>query len=701
MSDILLEGCPSKPLSAYLKSLGVLRLVAEQKDSSIRGAWRDGCFVLSGPMTKDELRSFFLDSYEPTPLVSPWNGGSGFYPGDKNGAVDALEQSTLSRLARYREVIAAIRRWPEFQELASLPPDKAKKRHEKILEKSKTVILNRCRAVLPECCLPWLDAVFSLRSDKPSFAPLLGTGGNDGNMEYINNFMQHVAELFLHTPAELQSAWLDAALFGVSVQNLPPSAVGQFDPGNAGGRNQNMGVYHNKTRYNPWDFLFLMEGTLLFAGALVRRSPEDPAQASFPFSVNSSLSAGFTSSSLKDKGRGEIWLPLWSHPASVRELRHLLGEGRASLNRMQVRDGLDFARAVSTLGVDRGIEAFERYNFLERRGQSYVAMPSGRVSVTYRPEVTLLDPVVRSLRIRFTGKENDIPAALLSARRRLSRAIFDCTRNPDARHFQMVSRELAHLDALPGLPKMLASPCAPLPAAWIDACDDGSPEVRLAAAVASLRQEGKLGAFRAHLAPVDPSAMQRWGAAPNHYLPWRGSLLDGLGKILLRRLILAQKYGVSPLKASLELDPADLTFLLEGRIDMALFNDLLRAFSLVRFSRNSPESWKRPVQQKRLPYALGLLKLLYSAIPSDAGLDAAKLHPETRIVMLLQAGRMEEACSLASQRIRAAGGGGLYLPSSFAESVRPLNSQAVLACLFVPVNTRKLLQHVRSQLQKT
>lgn len=695
MSDILLEGCPSRPLSAYLKSLGVLRLVGEQMDSGVCGSWHDGCFVLSGSLSREELRRFFLEKYEPSPLVTPWNGGSGFYPGDNMSGILPLEQSTLPRLARYREVIAAVRHWPEFQELASLPLDKTKKRREEIRKENKNIFLRRCRAVLPECCLPWLDAAFSLRSDKAFFAPLLGTGGNEGRLEYANNFMQHVVGLFLHAAEDLQSAWLDAALFGVPVQNLPSSAVGQFDPGNAGGCNQSMGVYNDKTRCNPWDFLLMMEGTLLFAGTLVRRSPEDPAQASFPFSV-SSLAAGFASSSLKDKGRGEIWLPLWSHPASLRELRHLFGEGRASLNRMQVQNGLDFARAVSTLGVDRGVEAFERYSFLERRGQSYVAMPSGRVCVTYRPEVTLLDPVVRSLRLHFNGKESDAPASLISARRRLSSAIFACTRNPDARHFQMVSRELAHLDALPGLPKMLVSPCFSLPAAWIDACDDGGPEVRLAAAMASLQQEGKLGAFRAHLAPVEPSDIQRWSETSDHYLPWRGSLLDGLGKILLRRLTLAKKYGVAPLKAGLELDPADLMFLLEGRLDMALFGDLLRAFSLVRFSRNFPERWKQPVQQKKLPYAFGMLKLLYSTIPPDAGLDASKLRPENRIVMLLQAGRMEEACSVASQRIRAAGSGGLYLPSSFTESVCVLDARAVPACLLVPVNTRKLLRHIRA-----
>lgn len=39
MPDILLEGCASRPLAAYLKALGILRLVGEQADANARGAW--------------------------------------------------------------------------------------------------------------------------------------------------------------------------------------------------------------------------------------------------------------------------------------------------------------------------------------------------------------------------------------------------------------------------------------------------------------------------------------------------------------------------------------------------------------------------------------------------------------------------------------------------------------------------------------
>lgn len=691
MPDILLEGCASRPLAAYLKALGILRLVGEQADANARGAWQNGAFLLSSSLDRQALCDFFMETWQPTPLVTPWNGGSGFYPGDNREGIDALAQSTSPRLAAYREVIARIRNWPELKRLASLPPKEGEKERKAVRTKYKQLFLQRCRAELPDACLPWLDATCIVGGGDPVFSPLLGTGGNEGRLEYCSNFMRHVAQIFACQP-EKSRAWLEGALFGLPVNGLPKSAAGQFDPGRAGGCNQCMGASLEDPPTNSWDFLLLFEGTLLFAGSLTRRAPEDPNDVCFPFCVEGSA-AGFASSSLTDKGRGEIWMPLWSRTASLREVRRLLGEGRASLGRRQARNGLDFARAIASLGVDRGIDGFERYSFLERRGQSYVALPSGSLSVHYQPQVALLDPVARWVQQPCRKKRE--PASLASARRHLATALFACTRTPDAPRFVAVSRALALMDALPGLPGLLAAPCTPLSPDWISACDDGGPEVRLAAALASLRGSGKLGPFRAHLSPVTPHALYRWEDTSDHHVPWRGETLEGLGRMFLRRLVLAQRYGEDPLRADLRLSPADLLPLLDGRLDVELLRDLLRAFSLVGRPQRLPEAWCTPLRQARLPHAVALLKLLYTPLPQDAGLDRERLRPEQRILRLVQAGRLAEACALAAQRLRIAGGGGLYLPTSFAESVRALSPAAVLACLAVPVDGRALLHQLR------
>ncbi len=75
----ILKGCSPAPLANYLKALGILRLVGEQADPQARGWWDGEHFRLLTKLSKEELETFFLERYEPTPLLSPWNKGSGFY----------------------------------------------------------------------------------------------------------------------------------------------------------------------------------------------------------------------------------------------------------------------------------------------------------------------------------------------------------------------------------------------------------------------------------------------------------------------------------------------------------------------------------------------------------------------------------------------------------------------------------------------
>jgi CRISPR-associated protein Csx17 len=107
-----LKGCTPVPLAGYLKAVGILRLVAEQADADASGFWRDERFVLCTRLTKEELVRLFVCQYQPTPVVAPWNGGSGFWPEDnqkhpKDQSPDliAIRSSGDSRLSSYRAAI--------------------------------------------------------------------------------------------------------------------------------------------------------------------------------------------------------------------------------------------------------------------------------------------------------------------------------------------------------------------------------------------------------------------------------------------------------------------------------------------------------------------------------------------------------------------------------------------------------------------
>lgn len=135
MPTITLHGCAPIPLAHYLKALGILRLVSESEagDSNATGCWKNDAFDVTSKFDRDGLVEFFQHDYKPTPILSPWNGGSGFYfqeeklnekdpltgkkkktgirnqPTEATRVVEALASSTDTRFADYRSAISLTR----------------------------------------------------------------------------------------------------------------------------------------------------------------------------------------------------------------------------------------------------------------------------------------------------------------------------------------------------------------------------------------------------------------------------------------------------------------------------------------------------------------------------------------------------------------------------------------------------------------
>jgi CRISPR-associated protein Csx17 len=167
MNEIVLEGCRPIPLAAYLEALGVLRLTAEQADPTVRAWWEGDRFRLRTVLNRDELVRFLLYDYRPTPIIAPWNGGSGFYPKDAKDGISALHASTLTRFAAYREAIDLGKRLIRERKLNERPADQA-----------KGELIAALRAEASVELVGWIDAAIALTLDRTAFPPLLGTGGN-------------------------------------------------------------------------------------------------------------------------------------------------------------------------------------------------------------------------------------------------------------------------------------------------------------------------------------------------------------------------------------------------------------------------------------------------------------------------------------------------------------------------------------------
>lgn len=318
--DLNLRACEPDPLLSYLKAGGVLRLVGEQADREARGYWEEGIFRLRSCLDAGRLVQFFLEDYHPTPIVSPWNGRSGFYEKGQPTAVKAVKtiaNSTSVRLEPYRQAISACHAVLRHLGVRKKPEPSEKLR-----------LLAACRARLPDACLPWLDAAVAL-ADKPRYAPVLGTGGNDGSMDFSSNFMQRLVDVLhdLGANRTWSESWIRAALFEPVSVSLVKAKVGQYHPGGVGGPNATQG-FEADSLVNPWDYILALEGVLLFAGGVARRMATGAtAFTAFPFTVQA-VPAGHGTEADPDysrgRARGEVWVPLWSRAATVREVRHLL-----------------------------------------------------------------------------------------------------------------------------------------------------------------------------------------------------------------------------------------------------------------------------------------------------------------------------------------------------------------------------------------
>ncbi|MCK9172529.1 MAG: type I-U CRISPR-associated protein Csx17 [Desulfuromonas thiophila] len=654
----VLGGCTPAPLAHYLKALGILRLVSEQKDPQAAGCWQGEQFVLRTGLSREELERFFLEEYRPTPIVAPWNGGSGFYPNDNKGGIDSIAAAQTGRLSHYSDVITLARKCVGLRE-------------ESPKNDEKSDFLCHLRAHLPDSALLWFDAAVMLTTEKPEYPPLLGTGGNDGRLDFTNNFMQRVSELFDSTdgnPSPKSFVWLSGALSGEAAHGLVTKAIGQFSPGNAGGPNATTG-FGTDSLMNPWDFVLMLEGALLFAGAATRRmESSDASILSYPFTVRTTGSgAGCGNVADEAPSRAEIWMPLWNKAISAQELRLLLAEGRVTVGRRAARDGLDFARAVGGYGVDRGISSFQRYAFLMRSGKAYLATPLARIKVFRNPQIDLVAHLDRAQwleRLRRFARDKNAPSSIQQLVRCLEDAIFSLTQGGGCAVLQNLLVLIGHIQQTCANSNKAREALVPVPLLgqeWALEADDNSHEFRLACALAGLTE------IRGNLLPIKVNKGKiEWDTGSHHAVWGGGQLVGNLLRVLNRRLLDAQR-GDQADKSLTGLPAADLAAVLaflRGETDDERIAGLLAGLVNVKLPQHLP---RRELPADQPPATFGLLKPLFTpdAILQKLGLLPADAHlPLPReIVTLLKTGNRDQvnrAIEIAWRRLRIAG---LKLPT--------------------------------------
>lgn len=707
---VVLKGCSPTPLASYLKALGVLRLVAEQADPEARAYWEAERFVIVSGLDAAALSQFLLDDWQPTPVVAPWNGGSGFYPKDNQSGIDPMSTAAAGRFRHLREAIVQARQVLNAMQLGERPAGELKRQ-----------LLMQLRSEFPDVALTWLDGAVLLTDEATRYPPLLGTGGNDGRLDFTNNFLQRLVELFDPCTGEATDKarlLLAESLFAESTPDMPSSAIGQFSPGAAGGPNASTG-FEGGAIVNPWDFVLMLEGALLFAASASRRLESAGSGAlSYPFTVHPTGS-GTGSSALADEkpARAEMWLPIWTTAVGLMELRGFLSEGRASLGRRPVRDGLDFMRAVAQLGLERGVDSFQRYSFMMRSGKAYLATPLNRVGVQRNLSANLIDQLDTAgwlERFRRLGRSEHASNQLASLVRRLEDALFDLAGNRDdaSMPVQRILMCLGEIQCYLARSRSARENCGPVPVLgenWVTTAltGDDSPELHIAIALAGMhgRRHRHAGSteyllpLADHLAPSQQDGRHRWWVETlGHRVVWANTDLErNLTAVLQRRLLIAAKEELDdkPFFSNASAPLAAMADWLGGGLDSRRIASLVAGLALARVPRTTGGAKDTLLP---IPATFAVLKPFFC---TNAQLLRTGLLPEgsqlgipSELVRRLETGRVDAAIELALRRLRIAG---------IATGLRQLepgsiSGRRLLAALLVPINDtdlKRLMRRVR------
>ena len=721
MNLITLSGCRSTPLLSYLQGLGVLRLLDEQHAPGLTSHWAGSLLHIEGNLDRESITEFFIKYYKPTPMLSPWNGGGGFRKakcekGEK--AVQAIESSCDPRFAPLRTAIEAARQVWDWGIRAGWIDEK-----EKIDKKSKKSFLAACRAVFPDEALDWLDAAVVLADAKnPQYPLLLGTGGNFGRLDLTTNHLEALSFLLDPKRVERSSKLLAHALFGEGHPKLDNKPVGQFSPAAAGTMNS-WAFGSAESVANLWSFVLGMEGALLFASGIARRFNGSQGLATTPFTVSSNP-AGYPAAE-GENVKGEFWAPLWGRPLTVPELRRIIAEGRISWGGRHAAHGVEAAKALGSLGVDRGLNRFERFVIAERFGQANLAVQAGSFLVEHRPveRVNLLGKVDGWLdRLRNAR----LPASAVSAIRRVDTAQIKVVQEDRPEPLQDLLVALSALEWIVSrnsdLQSRVRGPVPLLdPKLWGSALDDGSTEWRLAIAIATQHDKlpRQLSALEQHrgmascfLRPVklNSNPLQR------KYLKWsdqtRGSehlgsrgVEDRLCALLTSRALLcsdrqpAEEVPVIGSGVPIAFDHAapvgltDLVAFLEHRVEDQRLDRLISVASLL--DRPSPR--KRPKEDIDLisPARAVLSPFFHSRPLIIAGSEGEEqerlLLPTLSWPQKLRAGRVDSVMREAIIRLRAAG----WRPGIRSEAIRVASPERLLSSLVIPVYTADVQRSLR------
>jgi CRISPR-associated protein Csx17 len=354
-------------------------------------------------------------------------------------------------------------------------------------------------------------------------------------------------------------------------------------------------------------------------------------------------------------------------------VEQLLGEGRAEWRHRPARSGLDFARAAATLGVDRGIDAFQRHVFAERLGQSPIAVPAGRVRVSRRDGVDTLaglDPWLdRVRRVPVTAVATQCRAVeqalFVHARTGMAADLASVFAAVGACHETVARSGAARRDTAPLVLRHGETVLAALaPALRVDAA------LRVAVALAAAHDPGAaatLGGLRPCLSPVGADrGRPMWTSGPAP-AALRGGFAFAVAEAARRRGFPRadnqdDAAAVRGVRLGFERGPAlaaaDLTTLATGQFDECRAGDLLAGLLTVDWSSVTLTRLPGGGPYSRDPAVDLLVPFTSDGLVTVTGAEGTRLPalvPDAAWSALLRAGHTGRVLADAARRIRISG----------------------------------------------
>ncbi len=701
---ITLENCNLEPMSSYMKALGLFRLLAEQKCVDIKAYWESNNFVLDSCINKQEIMDFLLNEYSPSSVISPWNRGNYLYlhkqhPNEKNDIYKTLMAQNAPRFSRIKSDIEKLYGtkafsyrtekfsdfYSRFDNTRTTQNSKSFQKFMKLLDKIKTGskgkfklleqyntdkeikecidiyekavmitadVISEARATLSDNFVEWLDTCLVLDSSLNKItAPLLGTGGNEGNLEYSTEFMKYIILMLIKKDDATEL--LESSLFGTPTDKLKKEKIGKFYPGRSGGYNQGNDIENKDFYINPWDFILLIEGLFLWSNSTSRKDTINPrSYIMSPFTVKL-FPAGYSSSDIPDKKSSETWAPLWEHPVHLEELKALFSYGRAVYNNSYAKTGLEFLEAVKSLGVDKGITRFVRYVTHQRKGQgNFLAIPVSSISVGYNPKILKLNKVNRMVQTFIHGApSNNIPESHKQLLRSVNNAVFNFAVDTSTYNAQKLISLLGKMEIYASVRKKQYSTLGYLQEDWIEYANDNSPEFRIALSIASIN--GHMGSIRKELEPVNQKCT---GWIDSTWVnSWIGKdLPNKMTNLVYRRLLKATQQGLNviPLYSVFGATLEDVSMFIDEQLDEDKIEGLVLGLAMINFESAQRidkirRSYEQTIKKQEFPVNIPYV-LLKSALTPD--LDSGTVI-ESSIIPLLRTNRIREAVNIAQRRL--------------------------------------------------